>query len=87
MENEHIRFEDADSSKKSSVQFTQEPEQIPPVSVVSPELQPSSQDDQIDGLNALSDSLNAASLHSSLQKERLAHFDYQPFSLPPTRVS
>ncbi|KAF8252859.1 Pkinase-domain-containing protein [Wilcoxina mikolae CBS 423.85] len=41
---------------------------------------------QFDGLDALTDSLNASSLHTSLQQQRLAHFDYQPFSLPPTRA-
>jgi hypothetical protein len=69
--------------KSSSVHFSsEEPHQI---RVVAPE-----DDDTVDvsrqhhqrQLDSLTDSLAA-----SLQKQRLAHFDYQPFSLPPSRVS
>jgi hypothetical protein len=70
--------------KPSSVHFSsEEPQQI---LVVAPE----DDDDVVDvsrrhhqqQLDSLTDSLAA-----SLQKQRLAHFDYQPFSLPPSRVS
>jgi hypothetical protein len=75
------------SHNKYPVHFIREPEHIVPASHVSPDLQIDASKLQFDGLDVLTDRLNAASLHTSLPQQILSHFDYQPFSLPPTRVS
>jgi hypothetical protein len=73
--------------KTPSVHFSnEEPEQIPVPPLVSPSSEAGVVDvpkrQQRQQLDSLTDSLAA-----SLQQQRLAHFDYQPFSLPPSRVS
>jgi len=72
------------AQKKTIVHFSsREPDRIP-VSIVSTGLEPADVSDQQERhqLDQLTDSLSA-----SLQQQRLTHPDFQPFSLPPSRVS
>lgn len=77
------------ASDKPSVRFGQPVKQTPDIPTASASnntgfIRDNRENDvRFDGIGALSESLLAA----SLQKQRLAHFDYQPFSLPPSRVS
>ncbi|KAI5804997.1 kinase-like domain-containing protein [Geopyxis carbonaria] len=68
----------------AAVHFQEEPEQIPITPSLMTESPVSAQDGQsyLEDIHNLSEGLQAA----SLQQERLGHFDYQPFSLPPSRV-
>jgi len=78
---------DGGAHKNTIVHFSsREPDQIPG-SIVSSELEPPGDADvsaqqQRQQLDTLTDSLSA-----SLQQQRLTHPDFQPFSLPPSRVS
>lgn len=69
----------------AAVHFQEEPEQIPITPSLITESLVSAQEGQsyLEDIHNLSEGLQAA----SLQHERLGHFDYQPFSLPPSRVS
>lgn len=69
---------------QSGVHFQEETEEIPPTpSVEVRSVSPDARPDVSGEMDKLAEGLKG----TSLQQHRLTHFDYQPFSLPPSRVS